>query len=221
MATLDPRDARIAEQDARIAELGARLRITSRNASKPPSSDPLGTPPRKSKPTGRRPRGQPGHNDRKRELLPPDRVGEVVEVPALERCACCTGPLLRLQEVPPTQVHQVVELPRIVPEVKQYELHAGWCADCDAWRCAPLPQGVPEGNFGPRLTGFIALCTGRFRLSERLVQELVEDVLSVELWLGSVSNLEQAVSSALAAPVDKARAYVQTQPAVHQDETGW
>lgn len=235
MATPDPRDARIAElerllsaalariveQDVRIAELEARLRSTSRNSSKPPSSDPAGTLPRKSEPTGRKPGGQPGHKGSKRELLPPDRVSEVVAVPAPERCTGCTGPLLRLDEAPPARVHQVVELPRVVPEVKQYELHAGWCAGCNAWRCAPLPEGVSEGAFGPRLTGFIALCTGRLRLSKRLVQELVEDVLGVELGLGSVSNLEQTVSQALAGAVDEARAYVQTQPAVHQDETGW
>jgi transposase len=115
----------------------------------------------------------------------------------------------------------VVELPRIVPEVKQYELHAGWCAGCNTWRCAPLPAGVPESTFGPRLTGFIALCTGRFRLSKRLVQELLEDVMGVDLGLGSVSNREQQVSAALAAPVEEARAYVRAQPAVHVDETGW
>ncbi|WP_372241072.1 DUF6444 domain-containing protein [Corallococcus terminator] len=40
MATPDPRDARITEQDARTAELEARLLSTSRNSSKPPSSDP-------------------------------------------------------------------------------------------------------------------------------------------------------------------------------------
>jgi transposase len=232
---VDPRDARIAElerqlsaalarieqQDARIAELEARLRSTSRNSSKPPSSDPPGAPPRKSEPTGRKPGGQPGHKGQKRELLPPDKVGEVVRVPAPERCPRCILPLLRLEGAPPARVHQVVELPRVVPEVKQYELHAGWCADCNAWRCAPLPAGVPESNFGPRLTGFIALATGRFRLSKRLVQELLEDVLGVELGLGSVSNLEQTVSSALAAPVEEARAYLQQQSAVHQDETGW
>jgi transposase len=235
VTAVDPRDARIAElerqlsaalarieqQDARIAELEAQLRSTSRNSSKPPSSDPPGAPPRKSEPTGRKPGGQPGHKGHKRELLPPDKVSEVVAVPAPERCTGCTGPLLRLEGASPARVHQVVELPRVVPEVKQYELHAGWCAGCNAWRCAPLPAGVPEGNFGPRLTGFIALATGRFRLSKRLVQELLEDVLGVELGLGSVSNLEQTVSRALEAPVQEARAYVQTQPAVHQDETGW
>lgn len=235
MSTVDPRDARIAEleqqlsaalariqqQDARIAELEARLRSTSRNSSKPPSSDPPGAASRKSEPTGRKPGGQPGHKGYKRELLPLDKVTEVVSVPAPERCPYCTEPLLRLEDAPPTRIHQVVELPRVVPEVKQYELHGGFCAGCTAWRCAPLPAGVPEGNFGPRLTGFIALATGRFRLSKRLAQELLEDVLGVELGLGSVSNLEQTVSSALEAPVQEARAYVQAQLAVHQDETGW
>ncbi len=44
------------------------------------------------------------------------------------------------------------------------------------------------GNFGPRLRGFIALATGRLRLSKRLVQELLEDVPGVEAGLGSVST---------------------------------
>lgn len=117
LARIEQQEACIAEQDARIAELEARLRRTSCNSSKPPSLDPPGTPPRKSEPTGRRPGGQPGHKGRKRELSPPERVSEVVEVPAPERCTGCTGPLLRPQEAPPARVHQVVELPRIVPEV--------------------------------------------------------------------------------------------------------
>ncbi|NOK24295.1 IS66 family transposase, partial [Corallococcus carmarthensis] len=74
------------------------------------------------------PGGQPGHKGRKRELLPADKVTQVVAVPAPERYTGCTGPLLRLASTPPARIHQVVELPRIVPEVRQYELHAGWCA---------------------------------------------------------------------------------------------
>lgn len=221
LARIEQQASRIAQLEARIKELEAQLRSTSRNSSKPPSADPPGTPPRKSEPTGRKPGGQPGHKGHKRELLPPDKVSEVVAVPVPEHCPGCAGPVLTLEGAPPGRIHQVVELARVVPEVKQYELHAGWCANCNAWRCAPLPSGVPEGTFGPRLTGFIALATGRFRLSKRLVQELLEDVLGVELGLGSVSNLEQTVSRALAAPVEQARAYVRQQPAVHQDETGW
>lgn len=39
--------------------------------------------------------------------------------------------------------------------------------------------------------------------------------------LGTVNNLRQEVSQALAVPVEKATEFAQTQPAAHADETGW
>src|SRR5881227_2881618 len=84
--------ARIAEQDARIAKLERQLAASSRNSSKPPSSDGLDKPSPKSLRgrSGRRPGGQPGHQGRTlRQVAEPDEV--VVHEPGA--CAGCGADL--------------------------------------------------------------------------------------------------------------------------------
>jgi transposase len=218
---LDPRDARIAELErevaalkAQVAELLARLGQNSQNSSKPPSSDPPGTPREAKEPTGRVRGGQPGHKGHKRERLLADRVVPVVPT----RCDRCRRPLRGID--PDPRIHQVVELPAIRPDVTDYELHELGC-ECGARTRASLPAGVPQGAFGPRLMAAVALCTSRFHMPKRMAQEFLGDVLGVEVALGSISKMEQAVSEAIAAPVEEARAAVQEQPVAHQDETGW
>ena len=234
MSELDPRDARIAQLEAEVAELKqqlsealatleelrAQLRRNSRNSNKPPSSDGPGVKRPSKEPTGRKPGGQPGHKGHRRELLPPEKVDEVVAVQP-KGCSRCGGALERSEEGPAAWRHQVVELPEVKPRVTEYQLCYGQCTRCEAWTQAELPQGVPSGAFGPRLTSVVALLTGRLRLTKRLVQEFLSSVLGVELALGSVSKLERSMSAALRAPVEEARAYVREALSVNADETGW
>lgn len=238
MPELDSRDARIAELEAKVAwlmdrvakleaenaevarlraenqELRAQLGRNSQNSSKPPSSDPPGVERPKKEPTGRSPGGQLGHKGHKRELLEPD------EVVALrpERCSCC-GKRLHGEDLAPRR-HQVVDLPPVRPHVIEYELAELGC-ECGARTRAELPAGVPAGAFGPRLTAKVAICTGKFRMSKRSVQELLADLCGVKVGLGSISKMEQAVSAAVAPAVEAAEAHVRTQAVVHPDETGW
>jgi len=235
---LDPRDARIAELEAKVAwlmdrvakleaenaevvrlraenqELRAQLAKNSQNSSKPPSSDPPGMERPRKEPTGRSPGGQPGHKGHKRELLEPDQV--VLVRP--ERCSCC-GKRLHGEDPAPRR-HQVVDLPPVVPHVTEYQLAELGC-ECGARTRAELPAGVPAGAFGPRLTAMVAICTGKFRMSKRSVQELLADICGVKVGLGSISKMEQAVSKAVAPAVEAAEGYVRRQAVVHPDETGW
>jgi len=224
----DPRDARIAELEAkvealtqalekalaRIGDLEAQLAQTSQNSSKPPSSDPPGAPRPAKDPTGRARGGQPGHKQHKRERLEPDEVVAVVP----ERCGRCQRHLRGRDPSP--RIHQVIELPEIRPHVTDYELHELGCK-CGARTRACLPDGVPTSAFGPRLAAAVALCSGRYRMPKRTVQEILRDLFGVEVALGSVSKMERFVSAAIAAPVEEARVAVREQAVVHQDETGW
>jgi hypothetical protein len=75
--------------------------------------------------------------------------------------------------------HQVVEMPQVKPHVTEYQQHSGWCEKCECFTQAQLPEGVPRGAFGPRLMALVALLAGQYRLSTRLVQQLLGDVLEV------------------------------------------
>ena len=103
----------------------------------------------------------------------------------------------------------------------EWRLHALECEHCHITTQATLPPGVPWGNFGPRLQAFVGMCAGSYRLSDRLIQQLVADVYGVDLSLGTVAKLQQQASDAVAAPVAEAEATVREQPVVHADETSW
>jgi transposase len=227
MAEVDPRDARIAELEAqlkaalaRIAELEAQLGRSSRNSNKPPSSDGPEVKREAKAPTGRKPGGQKGHKGNKRELVPPEKVDKTVALHP-EACSRCEGALVKKEQAPAPWRHQVVEMPPVKPHVTEYQQHSGWCERCECFTQAQLPEGVPRGAFGPRLMALVALLAGQYRLSKRLVQQLLGDVLGVEVALGSISKLEAQVSQALAAAVQQAREHVREQRVAHLDETSW
>jgi transposase len=52
------------------------------------------------------------------------------------------------------------------------------------------------------------------------VEEILQDLLGIQLSLGTVSKTEERASAALEQPVEEAKSYVREQPIVHADETG-
>jgi len=165
----DPRDEEIAElrrqlaeKDAVIAQLRAELAAlkeafakSSRNSSKPPSSDGPGAKARpKKSPSGRKPGGQPGHKRHERVLVPPEKVHEVVPcIP--KQCDACAG-LLHGQDPEPHR-HQVFELPPVEPVVTEVQQHALGCGLCGHRTVGKLPEGVSTRAFGPTVDAVVAV----------------------------------------------------------------
>src|SRR5262249_23765075 len=150
-----------------VRTLQEQLHQTSRNSSRPPSSDPPQAQ-RPRRPRGKRRRGaQPGHPGHTRTLLP---VEEVTEVVGLKPAACshCHAPLAG--DDPTPWRHQVIEIPPITPVVTEYQWHQLVCAACSEVTRAPWPTGVPSGTYGPRVQATVALYTGAYRLSKRTTQ---------------------------------------------------
>jgi len=203
---------------ARLAEIEARLGTSSRNSSKPPSSDPPNVAARpKKKPSGRKRGGQPGHRGATRRLLPPGKVDRIVDLKP-EQCDRC-GRALAGHDPKPRR-RQVIDVPPVEPDVTEYRQHTFPCGNCGARTTAPLPPGVTESVFSPRIKAMLAMCSAVYRLSRRTVEGLMSDFFNVDISLGSVSACEEKVSEAVARPVAEAREYVEKAPVAHADETG-
>jgi transposase len=211
--------AEILRLKEKIEQLEARLNQTSRNSSKPPSSDSTSASGRgRKESSGRKPGGQPGHEGKTRELLPSDQVDRIVPVKP-ETCQDCGAGLSG--EDPNPRRHQVTETPPVRPHTTEYQLHTLVCFGCGAATKADLPEGVPTGAFGPRLQATAAILAGVYHLSHRMIESLMQDLFGVSMGLGSVSACERAVAEALSTPVVEAKAYVQGRSVKYADETGW
>jgi transposase len=198
-----------------VRDLQERLNQNSTNSSRPPSTDRPAVKRRPPCPASGRPSGgQPGHARQQRPLLPPDHT----EALKPARCRRC-GHSLQGEDPQPLR-HQVLELPPIRPEVTEYQLHRLRCPRCGVTTCASLPAGVPMGSQGPRLQAVLALMSGAYRMSKRMVRTFCADVLGVPICAGQVCASEAQTAAATDAVVKELRGYVRSQPA-NVDETGW
>ena len=192
---------------------------TSANSSQPPSSDPLSAPKRQRRgKSGKKRGGQPGHPGHSRQLYAVEECLSVTDYYP-EQCRCC-GAALQGQDAKPYR-HQVVELPPVAPQVEEHRLHRLECAACGSTTCAALPADVSPTGYGPRVVAVVGVLSGAYRHSERMVQSALADLFGVSLSLGSVNRLRQEASAAVATPVVAAQQYVQQQPVVGADETGF
>jgi transposase len=217
------RDALIAVLEERVSALERRLKINSSNSSTPPSANPLGAkPPVKKKKRKRSRGGQTGHPPHLKQLFPPEQVTRTkVFVP--ESCSDCHEPLPREASAndPEPKRFQVVELPKIVVEVTEYQAHGRNCPACGVLTQATIPAEIRAHSVGPALTATLSYFSGCHGVSKRGVEEIAETVFGAPIGLGTVANLEQEVSAALEPAHQEALAAVRAADVKFADETSW
>lgn len=216
-------ERRVAELEALVRELMARLGTNACNSGMPPSVNPPGAPKPVRKPKSQRQRGgQPGHPPHLKQLLPPERVDQVLTfVP--QRCGHCHAALpakVSPDDPQPTR-HQTIELRPIVTTVTEYQGHARTCRRCGAVTRAAIPRDLLAHSVGPMLTATLAYFSGCQGMSKRGVEEVAEAIFQAPIALGTVVNLEQEMSAALQAPHAEAVAAVRQAEVKHADETSW
>ena len=219
------RDARIAELERRLSALEARLKINSSNSSTPPSANPLQAPPpvtKKKKKKKRKRGGQAGHPPHLKQLFPPEQVTRTKAfVP--EVCSACREALPREAgpDDPEPKRFQVVELPKIVLDVTEYQAHGRTCPCCGVLTQETIPAEIRAHSVGPALTGTLSYLSGCHGVSKRGVEEIADTVLGAPIALGTVANLEQEVSAAVEPAHQEALRAVRQADVKYADETSW
>jgi transposase len=145
LESLEALEAKVHTLQEQVRTLEEQLKQTSRNSSRPPSSDPPQALRPKRPRSGRRRGGQPGHRGQTRTLIPVEDVNEVVPIKP-EQCASCHAPLLG--DDPAPFRHQVIEIPPIEPVIPEYQWHQLVCPDCGE-TTRSLACGCSQWDFWP------------------------------------------------------------------------
>jgi len=204
---------------ARIEELEARLGMSSKNSSKPPSSDGLAKPAPKSL-RGRSGRG-PGR--------PPGQAGstlELVDKPDHQfthephACVQC-GASLADAPVVGVDRRQVFDLPVMRLEVTQHDLVCRACS-CGTVTKARTPVGVNAPvQYGPRIAAAgVYLLHGQF-LSKGRTASALGDLFGADVAAGTVASWTAKTAATVSGEVIPVIAdRIAGAPVAHFDETG-
>jgi len=223
-ARIVEQDARIAVQDARIAELEAQVRASSRNSSRPPSSDGLSKPaadPKKRslrRSSGRKQGGQEGHEGARLERVtaPDEQVGHPPE-----RCEGCQAELAGAELLVGGERRQVFDLPegallRVVEHVA-----ARRRCECGHVSSGSFPAGVgAPTQYGPGVRALgVYLCVFQHLPYDRGAQAL-RDIVGAGVSTGTLTAWATAAAGGLCDFDERLRELLTAAPVAHFDETG-
>jgi len=199
-----------------IVLLKDKLNINSNNSSLPPSSD-FKKPKREHTPTGRKRGGQPGHKGSTRELVDVSLVNKVESVLPQSKCEC-GGEVVVDYDAP--WRHQKFELPKIIPEITEYQMHFGKCKCCGTNYRAELPEGVGYNMLGPRAMSFLAQISSTYNVTRQKAQKFFKEWFGLDISVGCISSSEGRISDYVEDCYKSLEAELVKQDRLNADETG-
>ncbi|WP_375495502.1 IS66 family transposase zinc-finger binding domain-containing protein [uncultured Nostoc sp.] len=164
---------------AQQQELLEKINRTSKNSSSPHSLDPPNAEkhPGKKK-SGKKRGGQPGHQRWEKFLYLESECAEIINHKP-ELCSGCGGKLEGEDDNP--YRHQHIEIPPIKPIIIEHRLHQLECLECGKSTRAKLPADVEPNHYGTRVVALVAVFSGLYRHSQRMVKTAMEEIFDIRL----------------------------------------
>jgi transposase len=207
----------VTKLEGAVEELEGRLKMNSRNSSKPPSSDGLNKPAPKSlrvagqKPTG----GQKGHTGSTlRKSATPDKI-VIHGVPEL--CQACQK---QLPSAYVAETRQVFDLPEIRYEVTEHQTMQTVCS-CGHVHTGEFPVGVNAAvQYGPRAQAAMVHLNQNHVVPLQRTAALMKDFFGLPVSQATVVKAALASAEILQPTVDAIGQAAVSSAVLNADETG-
>ena len=200
-----------------VKQMQSRLNMSSRNSSKPPSSDGLNKPsPKSLRVAGQRPTGgQKGHpGSTLCQATQPDKV-VVHGVP--DQCNACQR---KLSFAYVGETRQVFDLPTLRFEVTEHHAMQAICS-CGQVHTGEFPAGVNAGvQYGPRAQAAMVHLNQNHAVSLQRTAALMKDFFDLPVSQATVVKAALAGAEILQPTVQGIGQACITSAVLHADETG-
>lgn len=213
------RDQRIVQLEKRVAQLEARLEELSRSAKRQAAPFSRGLPKADPKRPGRK-SGEDYGTKARRAI--PAVIDEVHEAPLPPACPRCGG---RVIESHVDQQYQV-EIPRR-PIHRQFNVHVGCCACCDARVQGRHPLqtsdalGCCASQVGPEAQAAAVMLNKELGLSQGKISRFFERFFEIKLTRGGSCQIMLRAARRCEGNYQAIVRHVRQSESIVPDETGW
>lgn len=209
---------RLERMEARLEVLETQASQTSRNSSKPPSSDGFvkrtkSLREKSDNPSG----GQPEHPGSTLEWS--EEVDHVIEHRVSECHEC--GARLDAEPTVTKLLRQVYDIPPLTLEVSEHRVEVKCCPHCGELNEGEFPtEASTVVQYGPRLKGvMVYLMEGQLLPAGRTC-ELLDEVLGAKVSQGTLYNVREQCFEQLEPITHQIQSAILDAEVVHFDETG-
>ena len=203
---------------AEIAELRARLNMSSRNSSKPPSSDGYAKPAPKSRRvrSGKKPGKQPGDPGRHLAQRSDPDATKIHRPSSCENC----GNDLSDAEVTGTIRRQVFDLPSVALFCTEHQAERRIC-HCGAETTGTFPsEATAPACYGPALRAYVCYLVTRQHIPVARVAELLRDSYGAPVATGTIVAMVKEGAAMLEQFLARVKELLIDSDVAHADETG-
>ncbi len=209
----------INRENEKLKQEIAKLSKSSKNSSKPPSSDIVkGISKKNNNGKKKKKGGQHGHPKHQREAFSKEEIDNFYEY-TLGNCPVCFETLTPCDKEP--IIIQQVEIKEFPIEINEHKGYAYWCDNCKKVHYAPIPHDIVKaGLCGPDLTALIGYMKSALHASFSTIKKFLRDVIKIKISRGQLSKLINKVGYSLDAPYNELLEKIPLEGNLNVDETG-